>query len=155
MHLVLCRTKETVLAQIGPLAPHELEIAQMRFEFDWHALSDMEVYALRVVHDNEIVGLMALRDVPEELRIEIALLECSKENVGKSKKLDRIAGCMIAFACRMAFLRGYFGFVSLIPKTQLIEHYKTLYGFEQYGRHLAMDLDRSRRLIETYLNDEK
>jgi hypothetical protein len=114
-----------------------------------------ELYALWVIPDNEIVGLMALKDVPEELRIEIVLLECSQENVGKTKVYERIAGCLMAFACRLAFIRGYYGFVSLVPKTQLIQHYLKMYGFEQFGRQLALDLDRSKLLIDKYLQDER
>lgn len=155
MYLVRSHTRETVLAEINPITPEELKPVQNRFIFKWREVGDTELYGLWLVEEKEVVGLMALKDIPDELRIEIILLESSRENVGKKKLYERIAGCLIAFACRLAFLRGYFGFISLIPKTRLIAHYQTLYGFEQYGRHLGMDLDRSQRLIEQYLNDER
>ena len=70
------------------------------------------------------------------------------------KIYENIAGCLIAWACRLAFIRGYYGFVSLVPKTRLIEHYKNAYGFEQFGRQLAVDTEQSHRLIKQYLKNE-
>ena len=40
-----------------------------------------------------------------------------------------VGGCLIAFACRESFKRGYEGWVFLVPKTNLIEHYHSNYGF--------------------------
>ena len=49
--------------------------------------------------------------------------------------------------------KGYGGFVSLIPKTQLID-YRSIYGFEQYGRQMAVFYERSQAIIKKYLDDE-
>ncbi len=142
-------------AEVVQMEPQEIDEFGQRFEFDWQALTGCEIYALRLNRERLVVGMMALKNIPDELRIEIVLLESSRENVGRLKTYERIAGCLIGFACRLAFMRGYFGFVSLIPKTRLIEHYTAMYGFEQYGRHLAIDMERSQQLIEKYLSDER
>ena len=156
MFLNHCSSGEKIPAEIVRLpAAIDLTGIRARFAFGWGLESGHEIYALRVVKHREIVGLMALRDVPEELRIEIVLLENSKENIGKNKTYEPIAGILIAFACRLAFSRGYFGFVSLTPKTRLIEYYKTMYGFKQYGRQLAVDLTDAQHLIDRYLNYDK
>lgn len=97
---------------------------------------------------------MHLKDYPQELRIEIKLLEVRKEMVGRKKTVTGIAGCLIAFACEQAFKKGYRGFVSLVPKTHLIAHYITKYGFSQYGRQLAIEGVKANQLIEQYLEDE-
>ena len=44
------------------------------------------------------------------------------------KKIERIAGCLIAFACRESFRRGHDGFVFLTHKTGLIKHNSSEYG---------------------------
>ncbi|MEO6850831.1 MAG: hypothetical protein ABI203_00960, partial [Mucilaginibacter sp.] len=88
-----------------------------------------------------------------------ALLEVAIEHVGTDKKLENIGGCLIAFACREAIKRGHEGFVFLIPKTKLVEHYIKHYGFEHFpmkttGRpegFLYLEDQASRRLIEKYL----
>lgn len=155
MHVVQIATGKPVPAEIIMTSPQELPATRQRFGFNWQDVKDCEIYALQLSRERLVIGLLALKNIPEELRIEIVLLESSKENVGQSKIYKHIAGCLIAFACRLAFLRGYFGFVSLTPKTRLIEHYKTLYGFEQYGRQLAVDMERAQQLIDKYLTDGK
>lgn len=101
--------------------------------------------------EEEIVGLISIIDIPEELRLHIHLLEISGENIGRSKKIERIAGCLIAYARRISFSKGYGGFVSLIPKTRLINYYQEKYGFPQFGRQLAVLGETSKNLIQKYL----
>lgn len=125
------------------------------FEFDWSKEADSELYRLELRKSGEILGLMALKFHFIELRVEISLLELSKNNVGRKKQYENVAGILIASACKISFKLGFFGFVSLIPKTQLIEHYKTKYGFDQFGRQLAVDLKNSELLIEKYLENEE
>lgn len=135
------------------------DIAKIRkhpgFSFDWEQELGHEVYKLYLKEDeNEILGLLSLKDYPEELRVHINLIEITKTQVGKEKTLDHIAGCLIGFACASAFKRGYGGFVSLLPKTRLIHHYQDKYGFRQYGRLLAVEYESSKQLIDKYIGDE-
>ena len=92
-----------------------------RFGYDWSLETKNEVYSIKVKGKDETLGLISLSDIASELRIHINLIESSRENQGKGKRFDNIPGCLIAFACRMAFERGYEGFVSLLPKTLLIK----------------------------------
>lgn len=121
------------------------------FSFGWKTELKFEIYALMQRGSDAALGLISLEVVSYELRIEIKLLESNAENIGTGKKFHGIAGILIAFACREAFLRGFHGFVSLIPKTELIDHYKNEYGFVQAGRHLATELVNSKNLIDKYL----
>ena len=57
---------------------------------------------------------MSLVDYPDEYRIHINLIEIGKDNRGKQKEIEHIAGCLIAFACQIAFDKNYFGFVFII-----------------------------------------
>ena len=156
MHLIHKTTREKRLSEIKPLTESALKrIAKKSFSFDWLQETEHDIYALYIQNEKKIVGLMALKDRPDELRLEIILLESSKENVGENKEYERIAGCLIAFACRLAFSKGYYGFVSLIPKTRLIPHYQKAYGFTQFGRQLASDSYNSQQLIKKYLSNEE
>jgi len=81
------------------------------------------------------LGVMGLFDVPEEGRIEIKLLVNSKENQGRHKLYDRVAGCLIAYACYLATTKYEDGVcVSLVPKTNLIKHYMQKYRMADGGR---------------------
>ncbi|MDZ7878732.1 MAG: hypothetical protein U5L45_13715 [Saprospiraceae bacterium] len=156
MYLIHKTTHEKQLCEIKPISDSLLKrIAKKSFSFDWLELTEYDIFALNLQNEKKIVGLMALKNVPDELRIEIVLLEASKENVGEHKEYERIAGCLIAFACRQSFLKGYSGFVSLVPKTRLIPHYMNAYGFQQFGRQLASNYPNSQQLIKKYLSNEE
>jgi len=125
------------------------------FEFDWSKEAAYETYKLSLTSDGQILGLLSFSRVIEELRIEIRLLEISSKNRGEGKKYDRIAGILIAYACKESFQNGFYGFVSLVPKTRLIKHYEEKYGFQQFGKHLAVELETSEFLMNRYLTYEK
>ncbi len=57
--------------------------------------------------------------------------------------------------CQLSFERGYEGFVSLVPKTELVKYYKQRYGFEEMGNQMAVYYELSNSIIEKYLGNEK
>lgn len=125
------------------------------YTFDWKEEKKNEVYKIYLLgKEKEILGMMSIIDYPEEYRIHLNLIEIGATNIGKNKEIENIAGCLIAFACELAFMRGYFGFVSLQPKTRLIDLYQNKYGFRQYGRLLGVEQEASRNLINKYLENE-
>lgn len=154
MVLIHRKSKQKVPAEIVEISAEALSeiLEEGNFEFDWQEETYYDLYALQIIQNGHTVGLMALKDVKDESRIEIILLESSKDNIGASKTYDKIAGCLIAWACRLSFAKKYYGFVSLVPKTLLIEHYKNVYGFEQFGRQLAVESEQSHHLIKKYLS---
>jgi len=131
-------------------------------KFEWSEFKGQEVFKIFLKDDETILGLVHLIDHEDEATnaIEIALLEVSDENIGRNKKFENIGGCLIAYACRESFKRGHDGFVFLTPKTDLIEHYSSKYGFEYVplktpsrpeGLMILYD-NASRRLIRQYLD---
>jgi hypothetical protein len=100
------------------------------------------------------MSLINLIKFPEENRIHLNLIEVAKMQQGKNKEIKNIAGCLIAFACSISASFNYFGFVSLEPKTDLIDYYILEYGFKVYGKFLAVDLPEANLLIKKYLNHE-
>lgn len=122
-----------------------------QFEFDWTKEKENHVFKILKKDDDEVLGLLSIINYPEEWRVHINLLENSNQNKGKDKKVDKIAGCLLAFAARLAFEKGYLGFVSLVPKTELIGLYVKKYGFSLFGNQLAIEKQASIDLIEKYL----
>lgn len=126
------------------------------YVFDWRLERYNDVYkVLLTTNEDDIIGLMSLCDYPEENRIHLNLLELSKNNRGKLKRIENIAGCLIAFAARISFERGYLGIVTLEPKSKLIDHYQEKYGFEDVGYMMLLSGEASRNLINKYLTDER
>lgn len=130
-------------------------LTKKRYHFLWKSFRnrmDVAVYKLQLSGDDDILGVMALIEVPDESRIEINLLACSKENVGKNKAYGGIAGHLIAYACSQAVKRyGRDACVSLVPKTRLKNHYIRKYGMLDAGWQLFLEGKALNDIILKYL----
>lgn len=126
-----------------------------QFEFNWKEEKQYLVHKIRLNIENEILGLIALENIPKEYRIHIRLIENSNKNKGTNKEYDFVAGCLIARSCQIAFEKEYDGFVSLKPKSALRGFYQRKYGFQNMGNLLYTELSNSEALIKKYLNDGK
>lgn len=159
-------TGEHVRAVIERMTVKDFRVVKQskaRFvHFDWQQYKDQEVYKLRLAENSLILGLMCiLHHVDDGMNaVEIKLLEVCFEHTGARKKLDNIGGCLIAFACRESFKLGHDGFVFLAPKTELINHYINIHGFQHIPISRAdcpmgfmlLDGQCARKLIFKYLN---
>jgi len=153
---------EAVIESITPNDFKAIGKDKSRFNsFNWSKYKDQEVYKLKLAEEEAILGLMCLVDHPGDgiNAVEIELLEVAAENRRGKKKLANIAGCLIAFACRESFKRGYEGWVFLTPKSHLVEHYSAKYGFTYVPIRpltrpegfMELNTSGSLRLIKKYL----
>lgn len=128
-------------------------LTKKRFSFSWKAFRNLAtVYKLQIKGEEDILGVIGLIDWPGEKRIEIKLLASSFENIGKGKRYTGIAGCLITFACRQAVTKyGAEACVSLVPKTELIEHYMEKYHMQNAGWQLYLDGTNLIKLLKEYL----
>ena len=151
--MLYCESEEEFDAEILTVSPSELEEIDESglFEFEWTKEEGNQIYKIVKTKQLSPLGLISIVEFPLESRIHIDLLENSIENQGKNKKIDGIAGCLIAFAVKLSFDKGYLGCTSLIPKTELIDLYVERYGFSQFGRQLAIEGTDALQLIHKYL----
>jgi hypothetical protein len=68
-------------------------------------------------------------------------VESANFNKGTNKIYLGVAGNLFAFACKLAFEKGYEGYVAFDSKSALIEHYKKNLG--------AMHISAQRMFIDT------
>ncbi|WP_113617075.1 N-acetyltransferase [Chitinophaga flava] len=124
-----------------------------RFYFNWKVLEESStIYKLQLSGEEDILGLVALIHFPEESRIEIKLITSSRENIGKKKKYDGIVGCLIGFACQLSLEKyGEFACVSLVPKTEIRQHYIEKYGMLDAGWQLFLDGGRLLNIVKKYV----
>jgi hypothetical protein len=153
-------------AAIEPMTAKDFKVIKSspaRFDkFDWDKYKKREVYKIRLEGDDIIHGLISIVDHTDAATnaIEIELLEVSIEQIGSKKKIDCVGGCLIAFACRESFKRGHEGWVFLLPKTNLLEHYTSMYGFnyiavktpERPAGIMCLYESSARSLIRKYLD---
>jgi len=127
-------------------------LTKKRYSFTWKSFKHKAtIYKLRIEGADDILGVMGLINVQDEKRIEIKLLASSAENIGKNKLYDGIAGCLIAFACRLAVSEyGIEACVSLIPKTELANHYMKKYYMLNAGWQLYLEGSVLNKLLKEY-----
>jgi hypothetical protein len=142
--------KKAIISQVN--SEDFKTLTKNRYSFTWKSLKQTAtIYKLQIEGEDDILGVMALIDYPPEKRIEIKLLANSIENQGKNKKYDRIAGCLIAYACRLSADKyRKEACVSLLPKTALIKHYKQKYNMAWGGWQLYLDGDPLHNLLKKY-----
>jgi hypothetical protein len=160
MFILDVKTGEKISASIERVALSDLKKVrrERNYEFNWNEYKNQEVYKL-VINDNDVLGLMCVLDhpAPEDNYLEIVLLEVRKDQRGPSKRYDRIAGCLIAFAADLSFSFGHQGFVLLISKTDTVRTYQDKYGFFYIGNiggrgiRMLSDEENSDALIQRYL----
>ncbi len=83
------------------------------------------------------------------------VLEIAPHNIGRNKRYDYVAGCLIAFACKESFKLGgnYKGFLTFVSKTNLIEWYSSKYGAElALGQRMFIDWENGTKLVQRYLH---
>lgn len=156
MKIINTRTNKEYVGEIEKVKKSDIQKLKGNkdFSFDWSLEAENDVYKVKREGENETLGLMSISDIPKEKRIHINLIEVSKENIGKGKKFKNITGNLLAFACKMAFKKGYDGFVSLLPKSKIVVVY-IAYGFKAFGKNLAIFMTAAKNLISKYLGDDE
>lgn len=153
MKLLYLKTQEEFEAEITELEENDFKWIKesKQFQFNWAKEENVFKLIPSNIDDPEILGLISILNISDEFRIHINLIESSNDNKGKNKQIDRVAGCLLAFAAQLSFEKGYLGFTSLLPKTELIKLYINKYGFSQFGRQLAVETKEVIKLIQKYL----
>ena len=155
MIIINTATEETHKIEIESVKSGDYKsITKKRYFFNWTDEKNQEVYKLRIVGSNEILGLVSLERIPDEWRIHIRLLTVSKENKGRVKVYENIAGNLITFVSKIA-VREYaeLACVSLKPKGVIAQHYIDKFGMNITGMTLSVEILEILNLINTYDHD--
>ena len=122
-----------------------------RYFFDWKEEKEQEVYKLIREGSDEILGVISVERIPTEWRIHIRLLTVSRENKGKDKEYDKIAGNLIAYVSKLAVEEfGELACISLRPKTLIAQHYIDKYNMNTTGITLSLEVPEILNLINQY-----
>ena len=126
------------------------------WQFNWKqelANNSKEVYKLTIVNNPDIIqGLISFTIKSDHIYMD--LIESAPFNLGRNKIYEGVAGNLVAFACKVAFQRGFDGFLSFTAKTKLIEHYEKTLGAYHFGNHLMiLETKASSILVEKYFKN--
>ena len=126
-------------------------LKKARYFFDWKEEKEQEVYKLIRDGSEEILGVISVERIPTEWRIHIRLLTVSRENKGKDKVYDKIAGNLIAYVSKLAVEEfGELACISLRPKTPIAQHYIDKYNMNTTGITLSLEVPEILDLINQY-----
>lgn len=155
MKIIEISTGKEYSVEILPVESNEFEtLPKERYFFDWKIERNKEVYKLQIIGSRDILGLVSLERIPNEWRLHIRLITVSKENKGKGKRYDRIAGNLITHVAKIAILEfGELACVSLRPKSQIAQHYIDKYNMNITGITLSIEVPEILELIKLYDND--
>lgn len=85
-----------------------------RFNFRKHSeVKDYETYILTTDNSPEIIEGCLIINAKIAFQIYMAFGEIAPHDRGDQKRYDKVAGCLIAFACRQSFIREKEGYVAL------------------------------------------
>ena len=123
------------------------------WKFNWKqelTNNNKEVYKLTIVNNPDIIqGLISFTIKNDHIYMD--LIESAPFNLGRNKIYEGVAGNLVAFACKVAFQRGFDGFLSFTAKTKLIEHYEKTLGAYHFGNHLMiLETKASTILVDKY-----
>jgi hypothetical protein len=156
MNIVEVSTGVTYPIAVVPVEDADYTLlTKTRYHFSWKEEKKEEVYKLVIEGQTDILGLISIERIPSEWRIHIRLITVSKENKGKEKIYEKVAGNLIAHVAKMTVEEfGVLACVSLKPKSSLIQHYIEKYKMNVTGKTLSLEVPEIINLINLYDNDE-
>jgi len=137
------------------------------FDFNKHSkrLKNAQTYVLTTEIEPKVIqGCLIIQMVKNDDPY-MAYIEIAPHNRGKTRRFNLVAGCLIAFACRLShihaegFYKGYLSFkvIEQNPKNhiRLMAHYSTKYHAQRIGESDNMFIEPrdGQALIEEYLNN--
>jgi hypothetical protein len=135
-----------------------------RFNFIKHSKKqNFETYALVCTETPEIIEGCLIFQMKEAIEPYMAYIEIAPHNKGKGKRFDKVAGCLIAFACRLSFMKGKEHFKGWLTfdvleedkqdEIKLMALYCKKYGALKYGETTMVIMpEAGENLIKQFLN---
>mgnify|MGYP005851680151 CR=1 FL=1 len=124
--------------------------------FDWKGefkKADRDVYKLTI--RNNLTVIQGLISVTERVdHVYMHLIESASFNRGKDKVYLGVPGNLVAYACKLAFHRGFDGYLSFLSKSTLIEHYERTLGAQHVGGQvMVINTNSALKLIKKYFKE--
>ena len=135
-----------------------------RFNINKHSKKKgFETYVLVCEESPEKIEGCLIFEMKSKIEPYMAFVEVAPHNRGANKKYDRVAGCLIAFACRLSFKNGkghYLGYLafdvleeSKADERKLMALYCKKYNALRCGETtMIVPPDGGEKLITEFLN---
>ena len=126
--------------------------------FDWSKTEKKgyKILALYVEGDNRIQGAISIRENPQNMSIEIDIVESAPFNSSYNKKVkdkeyNEVGICLFTEVCKRSFDLGYDGYVEFIAKSNLVKYYMdNMRAIPIDTQRMYINSSGARWLIEKY-----
>ena len=126
--------------------------------FDWSKTEKKgyKILALYVEGDNRIQGAISIRENPQNMSIEIDIVESAPFNSSYNKKVkdkeyNEVGICLFTEVCKRSFENGYDGYVEFIAKSNLVKYYMdNMRAIPIDTQRMYINSSGARWLIEKY-----
>ncbi|UZO79992.1 hypothetical protein NBT05_13680 [Aquimarina sp. ERC-38] len=133
-----------------------------RFNFNKHSKKkEHKTYTLTTLINPDVVEGCLIINTKTDFHVYMAFVEVAPHNKGNKRMYDKVAGCLIAFACRQSFMNdkeGYVAFDVIEEKVEdeikLMTLYSQKYNAVRLKNTTTMIIlpEGSEKLITEYLN---
>ena len=118
----------TVKATIKEIKYSKSEFKNWLFDWSKTEKKGYKILALYVEGDNRIQGAISIRENPQNMSIEIDIVESAPFNSSYNKKVkdkeyNEVGICLFTEVCKRSFENGYDGYVEFIAKSNLVKYY--------------------------------
>ena len=126
--------------------------------FDWSKTEKKgyKILALYVEGDNRIQGAISIRENPQNMSIEIDIVESAPFNSSynrkvKDKEYNEVGICLFTEVCKRSFEIGYDGYVEFIAKSNLVKYYMdNMRAIPIDAQRMYINTSGAKWLIEKY-----
>lgn len=136
-----------------------------RFNFNKHTQKKFETYVLVTEETSERIEGCLTFEMKDKVEPYMAYVEVAPHNRGDVKEYGNIAGCLIAYACRLSFVKGEGHFEGYLAfdvfeenkddEIKLMAVYSTKYNAFKIGdTSMIIPPEGGQKLIDEFLNDE-
>ena len=139
----------------------EIKYSKSEFKnwlFDWSKTEKKgyKIHALYVEEDNRIQGAISIRENPQNMSIEIDIVESAPFNSSYNKKVkdkeyNEVGICLFTEVCKRSFEIGYDGYVEFIAKSNLVKYYMdNMRAIPIDAQRMYINTSGAKWLIEKY-----
>ena len=144
-------TKSEIKSQIYSVTKRKSKLPSIidgwRFNFSKHSKKkDYETYVLTTDKTPEIIEGCLIINTKSPYQVYMAFVEVAPHNRGNEKKHEKVAGCLIAYACRQSFINGQEGYLAFdVHEEREEDEIKLMNMYSQ--KYNAVRLDNSTTMI--------
>lgn len=163
--ILAIETNQPIKSKISLVNKHKSKLPSLtdgwRFNFNKQAkLKGYETYILTTYTEPKIIEGCLIINTKNKFEVYMAFVELAPHNKGKSRMYDRVAGCLIAFACRQSFITGKEGYLAFDvleerkeDEIKLMNLYSQKYKAVRLSNSTTMIIlpEGSEKLINEYL----